>query len=200
MEAACDSKIIHTHSCKSHRELGSCDLYKNVYLMADSYSLLIERDTVNNIYYKVVVPSLSTIIGITLNFSGAGTDGIVGGEMHRAVFRSSVGTSAWHSCCNVTSTMAETIMAVLELWYWNGWRYGFVWTSIFVFRIAANLFDAIYHSITFCCIHFSLCSAKYKPEIQTASLRSYPKAQRHQVIDVSNRLLVSITNSTNTIS
>jgi hypothetical protein len=79
MEAAGDSKIINMHRCKRHWELGSCDLYKNVYLLAESYSLLIDGDIINNICYKVVVPSLSTIIGITLNFSGAGTDGSVGG-------------------------------------------------------------------------------------------------------------------------
>jgi len=200
MEAASDSKIINMHRCKGQRELGSCDLYKNVYLVAESYSLLLERDIINNIRYRVAVPSLSTIIGITLNFSGAGTDDIVGGELHKAIFRSGVVTSAWHIHCSVTSTMAEGRMTTLHLWYWNGWRNGVVWTSIFVFRIAANLFDAIYHSITFCCIHISLCLEKYRPEIQTASLRSYPKADIHQVIDVNNRLLVSITNPTNTIS
>jgi len=149
---------------------------------------------------SIVVPSLSTIIGITLNFSGAGTDGIVGGELHRAVFRSRVTTSAWHICCKVTSTVAERRMTRLKLWYWNGWRNGVVWTSIFVFRIAANLFGAIYHSITLCFIRFSLFLVKYKPEIQTASLRSYPKAHTHQMIDIKNRLLVSSTNPTNTIS
>jgi len=151
-------------------------------------------------FLSIAVPSLSTIIGITLNFSGDSTDGIVGGELHREVFRSSVVTSAWHICCSVTSIMADSSMTMLDLWYWNGWRNEVVWTSIFVFRIAANLFDAIYHSITFCCIHISLCLAKYTPEIQTASLRSHPKVHIHQVIDVNNRLLVSITNPTNTIS
>jgi len=86
MEAASDSKIINMHRCNRHRELGSCDLYKNVYLVAESYTLLIDRDIINNICYKAAVPSLSTIIEITLNFSGAGTDGIVGGELHREVF------------------------------------------------------------------------------------------------------------------
>ena len=77
-----------------------------------------------------------------------------------------------------------------------------MWTSVFLFRIAANLFGAKYHSIMFCCIRINLCLAKCKPQIQTASLRSYPKAHIlvHQVIDVNNRLLVSITNPTNTIS
>jgi len=168
--------------------------------VAGSYSLLLERDIINNICYKVAVPSLSTIIGITLNFFGAGTDNIVGSELNRAVFRSSVVTSAWHICCSVTSTSTESRMTTLDLWYRNGWRNGVVWASIFVFRIAANLFDAIYHNITFCCIHISLCLAKFKPEIQTASLRSYPKAHINHVIDVNNRLVVSITNPTNTIS
>jgi len=88
--------------------------------------------------------------------------------------------------------MAESRMTTLELWYWNGCRNGVVWTSIFVFRIAANLFGAIYHSIMFCCIHISLCLAEYvyKSEFQMASLRSYPKSHIHQVIDVKNRLLV----------
>jgi hypothetical protein len=200
MEAASDSKIINIHRCKRHRELGSCNLYKNVYLVAESYGLLIDRDIINNICYKVAVPSLRTINGITLKFSGAGTNGIVGGELHRAVFRSTVATLTWHICCNATSTMSESRMTMLELWYWNGWRNGVVWTSIFVFRIAANLFGAIHHNITFCCIHISLCSAKCKPQIQTASLRSYPKGHMHHVIDINNRLLVSITNPTNTIS
>jgi hypothetical protein len=171
-----------------------------VNLVAESYSLLIGSDIVNNICYKVAVPNLSTIVGITLNFSGACTDGIVGGEMHRAVFRSSVATSAWHICCDVISIMADSRMAMFELWYRNGWRNGVVWTSIFVLRIAANLFGAIYHSITFCCIRINLRLAKCKPQIQTVSLRSYPKVHIHQVIDINNRLLVSITNPTNTIS
>lgn len=79
--------------------------------------MLIERDIINNICYKVVVPTLSTVIGITLNFSGAGIGGIEGGELHWAVFRCSVGTPAWHICCNVTSTVADNRVTTLEIWY-----------------------------------------------------------------------------------
>jgi hypothetical protein len=82
---------------------------------AKSYSVLIERDITNNICDKVLVPSHSTVAGINLNFSGAGTDGFVGGEFHRAVFRSSVATSARYICCNVTSTVAGSRMTMFEL-------------------------------------------------------------------------------------
>ena len=117
MEVDNDSKIINMHRFKRHQELESCDLFKNMYLVAESYSLLIDRDIMNSICYKVAVSSLRTIIGISLNFSVAGTDVIVGGELNRAVFRSNVTTSAGHICCNVTSTMAESKMTTLELWY-----------------------------------------------------------------------------------
>lgn len=168
MEAVSDSKNRNKRRCKRHPKLGSCGLYKNVYTGAKSYSLLIERGITNNIFYRAVGPSHGTVVRITLNFSGAGTDCIVGGELHRAVSRSSAAISAWY--CNVTSTVADSRMTTLELWYWDGWINGVVWTSIFVFSIVANLFCPIYHSIAFCCINISLCLAKYKPQIQMASL------------------------------
>jgi hypothetical protein len=93
------------------------------------------------------VPSLSTVIEITLNFSGAGIGCIAGGELHTAVFRSSVATSAWHICCNVTSTMADNTVTTLELWYWME-----KWSCVdFNFRVQnrGKFIWPIYHSITF---------------------------------------------------
>jgi hypothetical protein len=113
MEATSDSKNRNKRRCKRHPELGPCGLYRNVYTGAKSYSLLIERDITNNVFYRAVGPSHSTIVRITLNFSGASTDGIVGGELHRAVSRSSVAISAWYVCSNVTSTVADNVRDVV---------------------------------------------------------------------------------------
>lgn len=51
MEAASDSKIMNMQRCKSQQVLGSCDLYKNVYFVEESYSLLLERDIINNYFF-----------------------------------------------------------------------------------------------------------------------------------------------------